>query len=243
MTLPILVAGKALFQWVSMSILYCSISSSPNLLRWLWRLVAPTSQVGRTQLLLLHPFSLWFRRSIQQPKSYAISPPIQSSRHAIWVAYLKQFTFTIGRKSGKLNCVADTRSRRHGLLTTLHSAVTGFTVFSDLYVSDPFFENFWVDACLSKHLRQLYSCGQFSFLRNSTLSPRQQPTLTLPMSYIRRVTFAEIDVLQLALASYFCPNILRDVECYVECCKACQLAKGHASNAGSYLPMQVPTQP
>lgn len=62
-----------------------------------------------------------------------------SSRHANWIAYLQQFTFTICHKSGKLNRVADALSRRHGLLTTLHTSVTGFASFSDLYESDPFF--------------------------------------------------------------------------------------------------------
>lgn len=62
-----------------------------------------------------------------------------SSRHASWIAYLQQFTFSIRHKSGKLNRVADALSRRHVLLTTMHVAVPGFASFSDLYESDPFF--------------------------------------------------------------------------------------------------------
>lgn len=49
--------------------------------------------------------------------------------------------------------------------------------------------------------------------------------------------------LQLVSASYYWPSMRRDVERYVERCRACQLAKGHASNAGLYLPLPIPTQP
>lgn len=56
-----------------------------------------------------------------------------SSRHANWIAYLQQFTFTIKHKSGKLNRVADALSRRHSLLTALHTSVTGFSSFAELY--------------------------------------------------------------------------------------------------------------
>lgn len=62
-----------------------------------------------------------------------------SAIHALRIAYLQQFTFSIRNKSGKLNRVADSLSRRHSLLTTLHVAVPGFASFSALYESDPFF--------------------------------------------------------------------------------------------------------
>ncbi|XP_056858293.1 uncharacterized protein LOC130507621, partial [Raphanus sativus] len=44
-----------------------------------------------------------------------------SSRHASWIAYLQQFTFSIKHQSGKTNRVADALSRRHVLLTTMHT--------------------------------------------------------------------------------------------------------------------------
>lgn len=49
--------------------------------------------------------------------------------------------------------------------------------------------------------------------------------------------------LQLMASAYFWPSLRRDVERFVEHCRACQLAKGGASNAGLYLPLPVPTQP
>lgn len=61
-----------------------------------------------------------------------------SSRHASWIAYLQQFTFSIRHKAGKLNRVADALSRRHSLLTSMHVAVPGFGSFSSLYETDPF---------------------------------------------------------------------------------------------------------
>ncbi|XP_023633718.1 uncharacterized protein LOC111829263 [Capsella rubella] len=62
-----------------------------------------------------------------------------SARHATWIAFLQQFTFSIRHQSGALNRVADALSRRHGLLTTMHNTVLGFASFADLYASNPFF--------------------------------------------------------------------------------------------------------
>lgn len=68
-----------------------------------------------------------------------------SSRHATWIAFLQQFTFTIKHQSGKLNRVADALSRRHNLLTTMHNSVSGFSSFGELYVTDPYFARIWAE--------------------------------------------------------------------------------------------------
>lgn len=62
-----------------------------------------------------------------------------SARHAGWISYLQQFTFSIRHQSGKTNRVADALSRRHSLLATMHTTVVGFASLSELYESDPFF--------------------------------------------------------------------------------------------------------
>ena len=56
-----------------------------------------------------------------------------SSRHAVWIFYLQQFTFVIKHQSGKTNRVADALSHRYGLLTTMHTTIVGFTFFLLIY--------------------------------------------------------------------------------------------------------------
>ncbi|KAE8672853.1 putative CCCH-type zinc finger family protein [Hibiscus syriacus] len=55
-----------------------------------------------------------------------------SRRHAKWVAYLQEFTFTLRHQAGSLNCVADALSRRTLLLTTMSTKVAGFETFTDM---------------------------------------------------------------------------------------------------------------
>ena len=62
-----------------------------------------------------------------------------SARHASWIAFLQQFTFSIRHQAGKTNRVADALSRRHMLLASIHSTVPGFASFATLYPIDPFF--------------------------------------------------------------------------------------------------------
>jgi hypothetical protein len=52
---------------------------------------------------------------------------------------MQQFSFTIKHKSGALNKVADARSRRTSLLTTMTSEVIGFELLKDSLSIDPFF--------------------------------------------------------------------------------------------------------
>lgn len=165
-----------------------------------------------------------------------------SSRHAGWIAYLQQFTFTIRHKAGKLNRVTDALSRRHGLLTTLHTSVAGFASFSDLYESDPYFGKVLME--VRANLRDDFSLVDGFLFRGTQLC--------LPDSSLRLRVIDELHreghvgrdrTLQLVSASYYWPSLRRDVERYVERCRACQLAKGQASNAGLYLPLPIPTQP
>ena len=58
-----------------------------------------------------------------------------NSRHAKWIAYLQEFTFSLKHKSGTQNKVADALSRRMNLLTTLGVWVVGFDVFLDRFTA------------------------------------------------------------------------------------------------------------
>lgn len=165
-----------------------------------------------------------------------------SSRHAGWIAYLQQFTFTIRHKAGKLNRVADALSRRHSLLTTLHTSVPGFASFSELYVSDPFFGKIVLEVRDGSRDDFTLVDG-FLFRGNQLCLPDCSLRLRVIDELHREGHVGRDRTLQLISASYYWPSMRRDVERYVERCRACQLAKGHASNAGLYLPLPVPTQP
>ncbi|KAE8707521.1 Detected protein of unknown function [Hibiscus syriacus] len=62
-----------------------------------------------------------------------------SRRHAKWVAYLQEFTFTLRHQAWNLNRVADALSHRTLLLTTMNTKVAGFESFTDIYAVDPSF--------------------------------------------------------------------------------------------------------
>lgn len=49
-----------------------------------------------------------------------------NSRHAKWVAYLQEFTFSIRHKVGTHNTIADALSRRAMMLSVLRLQVNGF---------------------------------------------------------------------------------------------------------------------
>ncbi|XP_022854341.1 uncharacterized protein LOC111375708, partial [Olea europaea var. sylvestris] len=57
----------------------------------------------------------------------------QSGRHAKWMAYLQEFTFTLRHQAGNLNRVADTLSSRTLLLTTMSTRIVGFEAFLNMY--------------------------------------------------------------------------------------------------------------
>ncbi|KAF8092703.1 hypothetical protein N665_0403s0011 [Sinapis alba] len=165
-----------------------------------------------------------------------------SARHANWIAFLQQFTFTIRQKSGKLNRVADSLSRRHSLLATLHTSVLGFATFSDLYESDVYFGKILLE--VQSQARDDYKLVDGFLFRGDRLCV---PSCSLRLKIIDELHkeghVGRDRTLQLVSASYFWPSLRRDVERYVERCRACQLAKGHATNAGLYLTLPVPTQP
>lgn len=158
-----------------------------------------------------------------------------SSRHASWIAYLQQFTFSIRHQSGKSNRVADALSRRHNLLASIHATVPGFASLADLYKQDAFFSRIFDEAAASISSEYTVTDGfLFKGLR-----------LCLPDSSLRLKIIQELHneghlgrdrTLQLATSSYFWPSMRRDIARFVERCRTCQLAKGKASNAGYICP-------
>ncbi|KAG7568203.1 Ribonuclease H-like superfamily [Arabidopsis thaliana x Arabidopsis arenosa] len=165
-----------------------------------------------------------------------------SSRHASWIAYLQQFTFSIRHQSGKTNRVADALSRRHSLITTMNTSVLGFAALADLYPTDPFFGRIFVEA--TNGVSDGYTLHEGFLFRGLRLCI---PECSLRLQIIRELhTEGHVGrdrTLQLVTASYFWPSLRRDVERFVERCRVCQQAKGRASNAGLYLPLPIPTQP
>ena len=165
-----------------------------------------------------------------------------SVRHASWIAYLQQFRFSIRHQSGKTNRVADALSRRHSVLTTMQTSVTGFSSLVELYPTDVFFGRVFEEATdgVSKDF-SLHDGFLFKGLR-----------LCIPESSLRLKIIQELHneghvgrdlTLHLASCAYFWPSMRRDVERFVKRCTVCQLGKGKASNAGLYLPLPLPTQP
>lgn len=165
-----------------------------------------------------------------------------SSRHANWIAFLQQFTFTIRHQSGKLNKVVDALSRRHGLLTTMHTSVPGFSTFSELYISDPYFDSIIRDVKQGTRSDFVFQ-DEFLFKDNRLCVPDCSLRLRIITELHGEGHVGRDKTLQLVAASYFWPILRKDVERFVERCRACQLSKGQASNAGLYLPLPVPTQP
>ena len=165
-----------------------------------------------------------------------------SSRHASWTAYLQQFTFVIKHQSGKLNKVADALSRRHALVSTLRVSIPGFECFADLYPTDPYFSSVWMDLTHGVHSDFSFIDG-FIFKNNRVCVPACSLRLQIIQELHNEGHVGRDRTLKLVTDSYFWPTLRRDVERFVSRCTTCQRGKGHASNAGLYLPLPIPTQP
>ncbi|KAE8694063.1 putative Quercetin 3-O-methyltransferase 1 [Hibiscus syriacus] len=87
-----------------------------------------------------------------------------SRRHAKWVAYLQEFTFTLRHQAGSLNRVADALSRRTLLLTTMSTKVAGFETFTYMYAADPFIGRIFQEQIIG----ELHNEGHFG--RDKTLA-------------------------------------------------------------------------
>ena len=165
-----------------------------------------------------------------------------SARHASWIAYLQQFTFVIKHTSGTANRVADALSRRHSVLAILHTSVTGFSTFADLYPTDPFFGPIFLAATNGSSSEYTLHEG-FLFLGTRLCILESSLRLQLITEHHCEGHIGRDRTLHLVSTSYFWPHMRRDVERFVERCTVCQTSKGQASNAGLYMPLPIPTQP
>ena len=95
------------------------------------------------------------------------------SRHAVWATYIQQFSFVIKHKSGALNRVANTLSRRDSLLITIQTKVLGFDLFRGLLSSDPYFGPIMDDVATRKRFDFLIHDG-FLFKGNQLCNPRSE---------------------------------------------------------------------
>ena len=59
-----------------------------------------------------------------------------NKRHAKWVVYLQQFSFSLRHKAGVFNRVVDGLSKRSSLLVLMHNTVEGFEAFREQYKED-----------------------------------------------------------------------------------------------------------
>lgn len=165
-----------------------------------------------------------------------------SARHASLIAYLQQFTFVIKHQSDVLNRVADALSHHHSLLATLHVSVPGFSTFPELYPSGPFFSRILEDVRGGTNFKYVMH-DDFLFLGSCLCVPDCSLRLQIIKELHGEGHVGRDRTLTLVSTSYFWPTLRRDVDRYVECCRVCQTSKGHASNAGLYMPLPIPTQP
>ncbi|XP_026453100.1 uncharacterized protein LOC113353835 [Papaver somniferum] len=72
--------------------------------------------------------------------------------HDRWLDTINKYTFSVKHKSGKLNQVADTLSRRRHLLTTIRIESFAFDYIKDIYPEDEDFSKLW-NQCSSQNHR------------------------------------------------------------------------------------------
>lgn len=138
--------------------------------------------------------------------------------------------------------MADALSRRHGLLSTMHTVAPGFAVFADMYQTDPFFGKIFSET--EQGLNDDYAIHDgFLFKGLRVCVPDCSLRLQIVQELHNEGHVGRDRTLHLVSSSYFWPSLRHDVERFVEHCRVCQQSKGKASNAGLYLPLPVPTQP
>lgn len=137
--------------------------------------------------------------------------------------------------------MAGALSRRHSLLSTMHTSVIGFSSFAELYSTDPFFARILADVTMGIESAYTLEDG-FLFKDLRICVPDCSLRLQIISELHNEGHVGRDRTLQLVSHSYFWPTLRRDVERFVARCRVCQQGKGKATNAGLYLPLPIPTQ-
>ena len=164
------------------------------------------------------------------------------SRHAVWATYIQQFSFVIKHKSGALNRVANTLSRRDSLLITIQTKVLGFDLFRGLLSSDPYFGPIMDDVATRKRFDFLIHDG-FLFKGNQLCIPNSSLCLRVIQELHNEGHMGRDKTMKLMTDSYFWPTMQKEITKFVERCRICQVSKGTTTNAGLYMPLPIPDQP
>lgn len=173
---------------------------------------------------------------------YINGPHKLDRRHAKWVAYLPEYTFTLKHQTGTINRVADALSRRNTLLMTKSSQVTGFEALTELYETDPSF---------GKIVREVNAVQRHDFVIHNVFLFKGR-RLCIPDCSLRPHVVHELHneghfgrdkTLALVSADFYWPKLTSDVTHFVGRCYVCQRAKGVLMNAGLYTPLPVPEGP
>jgi hypothetical protein len=165
-------------------------------------------------------------------------------RHAKWVEFIESFPYTIKRKNGKDNVIADALSRRYTMLSQLYFKFFGLQTVKDLYMDDADFKDVFTHCVNGKPWGKFHLQDGFLFHANKLCVPASSVRLLLLQEEHGGGLMGHIGVYkthEVLAAHFFWPRMRKDVERIVACCTTCQKDKSHLSNHGLYMPLHVPT--
>nr|GEW11819.1 RNA-directed DNA polymerase [Tanacetum cinerariifolium] len=153
---------------------------------------------------------------------------------------------TRGRVLSKNNKVADALSRKTTLLVSISNDVLGSDSIKELYASDKYFRNTWMELETKQHRGEFLLLDGYLFKGNR---------LCIPKTSLRSQLIKEIHVGGLSAylgrdktissveSRLYCSQLKRDVGAFMKRCVVCQEGKGKAQNTSLYMPLPVPESP